>query len=60
MTSAGPACPSLLSNPLDAMQNAPLEFPFQAMVGVSTQGPCVELHPPRALELVVGHWLKKQ
>lgn len=62
MTSAGLACPPLLSNPLPLMQckNSPLVFSFQTQVGVSTQGPCVELCPHRALEWVVGHCLKKQ
>lgn len=57
-----PSLPSSLvqSPALAATQDAPLVFSVQVWVTVSTQGLCVELRPPRALEQGVGHRLKKQ
>lgn len=43
---------------LVGMQSAPLAFFFQAQIGVRTQGACVALCPPSALER--GHQLQKQ
>lgn len=57
MTSVSLACSPLLSNPLPLLQwkRSPcIHFPS------SNRCPCVELYPPRALEQVVGHQLKKQ